>query len=406
MKWKRVIMADNNQMKIFLSYGREDENSIINEALLNYLKKYKSKETKNKVFKVWIDKEKIKTGDDWRSKIVSGISESDRIVACLSKHSVRNPGVCRTELELSLCFREPNNVKTILLEDENDVQAPAAISQNQWLDMSDWKNNYNKDTNTFNKKWFKKKMKQLTKALKNPRDKIFQGEISALYSYLNPPTYSKRPLSLVRNINDNNDIYIERKWLIEKINNWFENPNSNQVFCLYGSQGTGKSTFAAHLMFQTYYIVAGIFFEFNDKKLCRKKNIIITLAYQLATKIPEYREALYRKLKDMNPSFDSKDNNTNFFKDFEFHDGDEYNLFRELITDLLPAEFGNHHKYVILLDALDEAYQNDKEIVEFLYENFKNFPSWMKFIITSRPEYRITKQFGTMQKLELDSKKK
>jgi hypothetical protein len=46
---------------------------------------------------VWFDQAEIKVGDDWRSKITRGILDTDTVVAFLSRHGVRDPGVCLNE---------------------------------------------------------------------------------------------------------------------------------------------------------------------------------------------------------------------------------------------------------------------------------------------------------------------
>lgn len=85
-------------MKLFISYGH-DGNAGFALQLKNELEK--------RGFDVWIDnsldKHKgIKPGDDWRYAITKGINESRGVLACLSKHSIRVPGVCLDELRIAV----------------------------------------------------------------------------------------------------------------------------------------------------------------------------------------------------------------------------------------------------------------------------------------------------------------
>ena len=63
--------------------------------------------------------------------------KSANVIAFLSEHSTRNPGVCLDELKIAVCVKGAN-IKTVLLEPENRIRQPATLSDIQWLDMSDW----------------------------------------------------------------------------------------------------------------------------------------------------------------------------------------------------------------------------------------------------------------------------
>ena len=56
----------------------------------------------------------------------------------LSRHSVRNPGVCLDEMSIAIGVKG-GNICYVLLEDEKETQAPASMTNRQYLDMIDWK---------------------------------------------------------------------------------------------------------------------------------------------------------------------------------------------------------------------------------------------------------------------------
>ncbi len=66
---------------------------------------------------VWFDKNEIKFGDDWRHSITDGILKSNRVLSFLSKHSTRDPGVCRAEIAIAIGVKG-GNIQTVLVESE------------------------------------------------------------------------------------------------------------------------------------------------------------------------------------------------------------------------------------------------------------------------------------------------
>ena len=86
---------------------------------------------------VWFDEEEIKTGDDWRNKITRGILDSDAVVAFLSKHSVRDPGLCLNEIAIAMAEKVDEAIVRVLVEPERTVNAPVSITLIQWLTMDE-----------------------------------------------------------------------------------------------------------------------------------------------------------------------------------------------------------------------------------------------------------------------------
>lgn len=67
---------------------------------------------------------------NWREKIVRGLLVSDIVLAGLSEHSTKEPGVCRDEISISIGVKG-GNIRTILLEPSNKIAPPAMISHIQ-----------------------------------------------------------------------------------------------------------------------------------------------------------------------------------------------------------------------------------------------------------------------------------
>ena len=106
-------------MKIFLSYGHDNAA----EALVLRIKT----DLAHLGHEVWLDRERIEFGDDWRREVTEGIIESDHVLAFLSEHSTRDPGVCRDEIAIALGAGKAY-VFTILVQPEVDVSLPISVS--------------------------------------------------------------------------------------------------------------------------------------------------------------------------------------------------------------------------------------------------------------------------------------
>ena len=116
-------------LRIFLSYGHDSNVELVHRIKVDLEKRGHD---------VWFDKSEIKFGDDWRHSITDGILKSNRVLSFLSKHSTREPGVCRDEIAIAIGVKG-GNIQTILVEAEPEVQPPVNIGHIQWLDMHDWK---------------------------------------------------------------------------------------------------------------------------------------------------------------------------------------------------------------------------------------------------------------------------
>lgn len=145
----RSIVTDEKRekvepMKIFLSYGHP-ESEIVDRI---------ADELRKRGHEVWIDSTELpkKGNADWREEITRGIEGSQKVVACLSKHSVRDPGVCLNELAIAVGVKG-GNIASVLLEDEKKVSPLPSICHIQWLNMSLWKEKQDAGDEVFNI-WF------------------------------------------------------------------------------------------------------------------------------------------------------------------------------------------------------------------------------------------------------------
>lgn len=349
-------------MKIFLSYGH-DSNAPLIEKIKDYLTKDAEGNLKHEV---WIDSSEIKAGKDWREEITKGIKDSDVVLAGLSVHSTRIPGVCRDEISISIGVKG-GNIKTILLEPSDTVAPPAMISHIQWLDMSDWKKHENEG---FESEYFQEKFRQIAEMIETPENERFNGEITQLKKALEPISSISRIKSLTQK-----EMY-GRRWLYEKIEEWDKTSNQ-RLFWIMAGPGFGKSMFAANLQEQYNARIPAIqFVEWGKPDHSNPCRILKNLAFQLAVRYPEYRTFVLQQPDVVNKKLNEKN---------------EDELFDLLFCESTWMKIdGGQENVWVLIDALDEANDKfDNKIAQTLARHMDRMPQWMRFILTSRDDSKV-----------------
>jgi len=70
----------------------------------------------------------MKLASSDKRSIVDGLSDTDWVLGFLSKHSMRDPGVCLDELAKAL-HAKGGAIATVLVEGEDAVKPPVSVSQ-------------------------------------------------------------------------------------------------------------------------------------------------------------------------------------------------------------------------------------------------------------------------------------
>ncbi len=355
-------------LHLFFSYGH-DKNKPLVEKIKAYMEK--------RGHTVWIDDSQIKAGDNWRKRITTGIRQSDDVVAFLSKHSVRNPGVCRDELKIALCMHcKP--VKTVLTEKETEVSPPASLCEVQWLDMSNWQQMEQRGEDEF-EKWFESCMLALCESLESDENIALNGEIEQLRKLLCPKLSYSKEFSLIEKP------FYGRKWLTEAIEKWCDDRDSGRVMLIEGTAGTGKSAFVAHSLHYNDRVAAGMFFEWNLVESYTPQVFVRTLAFKLALRLLDYRSHLLSLLsQDLLQNLSAEE------------------LLEYLIVEPLSKCIdGNRDTVAIMLDGLDEIGEVGKRLPVLLASVSAKLPAWIKLIVTSRPAEDLTAPFGKVSVIRL-----
>ncbi|MDK9700168.1 MAG: TIR domain-containing protein [bacterium] len=346
-----------NPLRIFLSYGHDS-----NESLVIRIRD----DLTTRGHDVWFDKHEIQFGDDWRRAITDGIVHSNRVLSFLSKHSTRDPGVCLDEIGIAIGVKG-GNIQTILVESESEVNPPVSISHIQWLDMHDWQERKNSSQW---KSWYQSKLQEIIRVIESDESRRFAGEIEILKGYLTPIISDTRIAAMMKKS------FIGRKWLFMALEDWRSEDNNSRLFWITGTPGVGKSAFAANLAhFGRDKVIAAQFVEWDKPDHRDARRVVQSIAFQLATRLPDYRRFLItlpeiNQLGTKNPA----------------------ELFTYLITAPLTTTIqGNRERYLIIIDALDEASEGGRNpLVEMLARDAQNLPDWLSLVITSRPESAVT----------------
>ncbi|MBI2422954.1 MAG: toll/interleukin-1 receptor domain-containing protein [Candidatus Hydrogenedentes bacterium] len=366
-------------LRIFLSYGHDG-----NEELVCRIKS----DLEGRGHDVWFDKNEIKFGDDWRRSITDGILGSHRVLSFLSKHSTRDPGVCRDEIAIAIGVKG-GNIQTILVESELEVQAPVNIGHIQWLDMHDWKERRDADGAEW-EPWYQAKLAEIVRVVESDESRRFAGEIETLNGLLKPIKSEARICQLL------GKGFYGRQWLFEAVEQWrqdrkTERPSGSEsrLFWIMGAPGVGKSAFAAQLTHtRGDTVIAAQFCEWDKPDHRNAPRVVRSLAFQLATRLPDYRKLLLT-LPEI-AELDRKD---------------AAELFDYLLANPLRSIInGGRERYLIVIDALDEAGEAGRNpLVEMLARNAQRLPDWLGLVVTSRPEFDVKTPLQALNPFPLDT---
>ena len=370
----------NRSLNLFLSYGHEEATTW----LVLQIKKFF--ESRN--HHIWMDKELIREGADWRREIIEGINASNNVLAFLTQYAIgKEHAVCLDELRISVSI-PGMNVISILLETEENLNIPCTISRNQYIDMSDWQ----KIKNTPNwENYFNEKMLSLAEWIESEEHFQFQGEITTVKNMLLPDISDCKYYSLLEKM-------VGREWLSNEFDGWLS--GNEKFLIIFGGPGTGKSQFSAHKAHYNPDIIAMYFCEFDKINDNTAKNFVRSICFQIATKFPDFRHWIINENDILYKNDAIK--NLSYFN--ETSDGE---LFLKLIIEPLSKTInGNLGNKCILIDGLDEITKNnDNPIIDMLIANGNLTPTWIKFAITSRPEEAIVNTFQGYPSISLEDER-
>lgn len=359
-------------LDLFFSYGH-DKNRLLVERIKGDLEK--------RGHRVWIDTNEIKAGDHWRNDILNGVLKATNVIAFLSEHSTRNPGVCLDELKIAVCVKGAN-IKTVLLEPENRIKQPATLSDIQWLDMSDWADIRKKSEEEF-EVWYQSKLEELCHAIESTDSLELSGDINVLKTALSPYLNTEKEYRLL------SKEFYGRKWLEDYIEDWQDRHNDKSLV-IYGKPGTGKSAFCVNYSHYNSDVYGCFLCEWNREFSIKPNQLIRTMAFRLATKHPDYRRLLLEQLGQIGGGLEELSDDALF----EF-------LLSYPLNHLVD---GGRETGIIIVDGLDEAEVDGKNpLADIFARCVERLPRWIRFVFTSRTEKNIVALFENTTSIDLVS---
>lgn len=351
-------------MRIFISYGRDEHNELACRL---------KEDLKARGHEVWFDEDCLRPGFDWEYYIEEGLQwcatepRDGRVVLLMTPHAIRRPdGYCLNEIARAL-YRGLLVVPVMVVW----CEPPLSICRIQWLDMQDC------IPVAENPERYELKRNLLIQALEEGKVD-FEATQSALFHHLQPLDFSADIAQHVQN-------FAGRKWIFDRIDTWLDTPNALRIFWINGSPGVGKTAIASYLCHKRREVVAFHLCRHGHDDKSDPKRCVLSLAYQLSSQFPEYREHIALLLGDLNKSAAT--------------------LFDNLIVQPLARQsYPPGHPLLIVIDGLDEATNHGtNELAEFIAKEFPRTPLWLRLLITSRPEPEVVQPLQALSPYYLDA---
>ena len=372
-------MDERTPIRVFVSYGHPES-----EICREILEAIRARKTPR--YEPWFDESDIRTGDNWRRSIQEGIKNSQQVVACLSPHSTREGGVCLDELAIAVGVQGEygGKVHSILLGPEKEVKPPATVGQNQWLDMSDWREKKAQGPDAY-ARWFRAKMQELFRVLESRENVTFNGEIQELRQRLNVYSDTSTQYALLKKP------YVGRKWLEEEVEQWLDDPHGKKICLLSGVPAVGKSAFAVHYTHYNWRVAANLFCRSNMNTFNDPSMVLQTLAFQLACHLPDYRKNLLRTLPENKAALEELT---------------EDELFETLLgPNIANTVDGGQETMAIVVDGLDECGTPERNaLARLLAERAPGLPRWLRVLVLARRTPAVLQSMSSAAQIELDSR--
>ena len=175
--------------------------------------------------------------------------------------------------------------------------------------------------------------------------------------------------------------------VLEEISEWLSLPIelTAVIMWLYGAAGAGKSVIAramAEILESRQQLLATFFFSCDDPSRNHIKCAIATLAYNITLSVPESRPLITATI-EMDPHI--------------FHRPFKRQLKKLVLEPLQQLSLqGVIYPTVVIIDGLDKCLNHDERtiLLRAISIATAQYPSPLKFLITSRPDVLIARIFN------------
>ena len=184
-----------------------------------------------------------------------------------------------------------------------------------------------------------------------------------------------------------------REWVFNRVQNWLDDRNSqNRVMVISGNAGMGKSVIAAVIcqrMQEAGRLSGNHFCQHNNSRYQNPQLMLQSLACHLSRTLPEYKQALVEQLS------------RNLGLDLNSMGVEE--LFALLFKEPLSTVGDPGRNMLMVIDGLDESkYEGRTELLDVIANQFCKLPSWIRFLVTTRPATNIMDKLKHLKPFQLD----
>ena len=185
-----------------------------------------------------------------------------------------------------------------------------------------------------------------------------------------------------------------REWIFNKVRNWLDDRSSqNRVMVISANAGMGKSVIAAVIckrMQKAGRLSGSHFCQHNNVRYRNPQLMLQSLACHLSHALPEYKQALVEQLSR---NLGGHLNNMGVEE-----------LFALLFKEPLSTVGDPRRNMLMVIDGLDESeYQGRNELLDVIVNQFCKLPSWIRFLVTTRPAVNISGKLQRLKPFELRS---
>ena len=185
-----------------------------------------------------------------------------------------------------------------------------------------------------------------------------------------------------------------REWIFTKVEKWLDDRKSqNRVMVISGNAGMGKSVISAVIcqrMQQAGRLSGSHFCQHNNIRYKNPQLMLQSLAYHLCHALPKYKEVLVKTLS------------RNVGRELNNMSVEE--LFALLFKEPLSSVCDPGHNMLMVIDGLDESeFTGRNELLDVIANHFCKLPVWIRFLVTTRPEWNITEKLKLLKPFLLEA---
>jgi len=175
--------------------------------------------------------------------------------------------------------------------------------------------------------------------------------------------------------------------LLELLDQWATDPETEKVMILTGHAGTGKTAIAAWYACFSADAASFHICRYGDRHMSDPRRWILSAAYQLALFLPDYHSHLCSINLETIVSY--YDNRTLF------------DLL--LVQPFFRIQWERYSSAIFIMDGLDQATRNKQnKMADLLAQEWERTPSFLKLLITTRDEPEVITPLARLNPKRID----